>query len=378
MSSFNYIRPVGETVLLKPGAPLEAYESFQTYYLQSGTQALQCALEVAKSKHTGAEPEAIIPAYACPDLVSACMGAGVKPVLVDLDENSPFPSPQNIEKLVGKQTIAVILVNFLGISPPQELFDYLSKENLLSIEDRAQAFVAPDERKTLKGDLVVFSFGKGKPVSLLGGGALLVSKEAHASPNLISSTNDCDLSFSYKAKVLAYNLVIQAFAYGWLLKLPGLNIGSTEYKSPIAPEALSASKLALLNHNIQKQHSQNLEVERSLHTLVGQHGYVPLAKIQKGCRLLRLPFLMPDKASRDLALEALNKNGIGASSMYNAALADISGVPLAADQMNQSFENARNFADRLMTLPCHSGVSQQTIERIETILLNCVKPHSSD
>src|SRR5690606_29642783 len=46
----------------------------------------------------------------------------------------------------------------------------------LLIEDSAQWFPEPLDAPLLTGDVVVLSFGRGKPVSLLGGGALLVEE----------------------------------------------------------------------------------------------------------------------------------------------------------------------------------------------------------
>src|SRR5262245_23054839 len=52
----------------------------------SGTEALAAALcEARRLARTppGVRPEAVLPAYGCPDLVSACVFAGVHPRLVD-------------------------------------------------------------------------------------------------------------------------------------------------------------------------------------------------------------------------------------------------------------------------------------------------------
>ena len=207
----NFVRPVGESVCLRAGPKPEAYSGYRMQLLGSGTMALQGALEQVKSRSNAISPEVIIPAYACPDLISACVGAGVKPILVDLEESSPFPSIDNIDAAISAQTIGLLLVNFLGISPPKALFEHAHACDLTVIEDRAQGFVAPSCADCLKGDYIIFSFGKGKPVSLLAGGALLVRESlGHTKLKHVKSSTKPN-RFQLKLKMALYNLVIQPF-----------------------------------------------------------------------------------------------------------------------------------------------------------------------
>ena len=369
----KYIRPVGEAVSLKCIDEAQNYQDFVTNYFQSGTQALQRALEIAKESRQTEQPEAIIPAYACPDLVSACVGAGIKPVLVDLSANTPFPETQSLEALIGQNTVAVILVNFLGLSPPDSLVESIRSKEVLLVEDRAQGFIPPEKASVLTGDLVIFSFGKGKPVSLLGGGALLVSNAIERNGSSLTPAPHQESAavpgLGYRLKVWAYNLVIKAYLYFWLLRIPGMNIGATEYKAPTAPSTLPDSKRALLADNIATQHHANHAAQSALYQLSLKYGFALLTEADLHQRLLRFPLLMKDKASRDKMLDLLNRHGIGASAMYQKTLTEIEDVPLAADQRAKNFPVAGDFADRLITLPCHSGVSAAVLNQINRIFM---------
>src|SRR5690606_320674 len=77
------------------------------------------------------------------------------------------------ESALTSRTVAVVAVNFLGIA--ERLFDLMEllqgRNNIVLIEDNAQWY--PTGRRPLVADYVCLSFGRGKPVSVMGGGALL-------------------------------------------------------------------------------------------------------------------------------------------------------------------------------------------------------------
>ena len=90
------IRPVGEPIPRPADVSLLADEpikipGYRCEYLRSGTQALTLAVRSATSR-SGADERrrVLLPAYTCPDLVSAIELAGGVAVLVDLERDRPF------------------------------------------------------------------------------------------------------------------------------------------------------------------------------------------------------------------------------------------------------------------------------------------------
>ncbi len=75
--------------------------------------------------------------------------------------------------------------------------------------------------------------------------------------------------------------------------------------------------------------------------------------------LLRYGLLAPDRAVRDRVLAKLDR--FGASEFYGAALPDLPGMPPVE---SSGIEEARRFADRLLTLPVHSDVDESAIKAI--------------
>ena len=159
--------------------PTLAADNEQCFFVQSGTAALAQALIIAKSAFTTDTPEVIVPGYACPDIISAAVYAGITPILVDLEPDRPYMSLSAIENAVTKNTVAIIAINFMGI--PERISAIrgsLGDSGIIVIEDSAQWYPDADGETPISsayhGDLVVLSFGKGKPLSLMGGGALLI------------------------------------------------------------------------------------------------------------------------------------------------------------------------------------------------------------
>src|SRR5580700_2083909 len=166
-----------QIVLSSQSGCLPVFEGYRSVWLSSGTAALALALMLCRRRHPEViQPEVILPAYACPDLVAAAVYTGVRPTLADVDAADPGFNLTSLQMMLSPNTIGVVAVNFLGI---QERLPEL--RNLLKawpaaalIEDDAQWYPEKTGGAGLQGDLVCLSFGRGKPVSLLGGGALLV------------------------------------------------------------------------------------------------------------------------------------------------------------------------------------------------------------
>ncbi|MAM88064.1 MAG: hypothetical protein CME36_12240 [unclassified Hahellaceae] len=393
----KYVRPVGHPIITERGSRHTAtsstvYADYAPCYVNSGTAALQLAIQIAvrcaieddsnTSLKVPSEAEVIVPAYGCPDLITACVGAKVKPVLVDsCDPRSPFPGFKQIAEAISPKTVAVIAANFLGKSPELDKAQWQALRTRGArhiIEDRAQAFPFSSEEQSFFGDTVVASFGKGKPVSLLGGGMLLINRQYHHlcdfsqyNPRAVSTLERLKI----EAKIAAYNLVITPAVYAQLLKVPGLNIGATSYKPPLPIVPLDQARLSWLPANAYRLEN-NFElralIERLLRIVSFNYKLSLIGSSQdelyEARRMLRFPVLAESKAHRDDLLKRFHKAGIGTSAMYGKALPDMADVPLSDEVRKADFSNARSFADRLFTLPCHEDVTDETVKAIEDVL----------
>lgn len=368
------LRPVGSRVPL-PGKgdklefPWEAY--YRTEFMGSGTEALSVALAITlRRKPEVLSPEVILPAYGCPDLIAATVAQGAKPVLVDLMPDCPFMSDTGIREAITPSTIAVVGAGFLGIPERLELLAEICRENgLFLIEDSAQCFPPASALNPL-ADFAILSFGRGKPINLMGTGALLIRNE------LFSISLDTLRSIPQKEwkpgpewliKRMIFNMLLAPFPYSILERIPLLAIGETRYNRLKRISRLKVPE-GLLSSGVQALHLRPkthllYDVELGVISDLGWKCVFRnlLGELDPEGQhfMLRYPVLAPNKELRDRAVEALNSVGIGASTFYGQSLDQVDGVGHLLD--TGDYPMARAFAARLFTLPAHEGVKKSDV-----------------
>ncbi|MDG9667842.1 DegT/DnrJ/EryC1/StrS family aminotransferase [Hahella sp. CR1] len=370
------VRPVGGKVYLSQSAPVDIpwKASYQHIYTNSGTAALSLAVAAAmqaKASSVVGAPEVILPAYACPDLVAAIIAQGASPVLVDLEESSFFLNLEQLQEAVTSNTVAIIAVNFLGMYERlPELREIADAEGLMLIEDSAQAPI-PLSAKAAYADFAILSYGRGKPVNLMGGGALLF-KSAHA--GLISSItktlvrSQLVVNWAWKLKALIVNALIMRYPYGLLERMPFLNIGATTYHPLQYIEVRDGMDQLVsigLKHFYAIREAQVTAYARGLAELRNAGWKLLLdGEADNASRkgLLRFPILAPSCAMRDHLELELNRLGYGVNAFYRVPLSQIEGIKARVKNGGDDFPVAEAFADRLLTLPCHEGITTSEID----------------
>lgn len=381
---FYQFPPVGSRVRLGKNADtaiaLPSFLSSQrARFYDSGTAALAAAIKAAVltkgNLNITDTAEVILPAYSCPDLVSAAVFAGVKPVLVDLEAGRPWMDLEQLTVAITSNTAAIIGVNLFGISERWlELRAIAEEKGLTLIEDSAQYFPGKTSKQNWQGDLTVLSFGRGKPVSLLGGGAVICNSSEmlaslpESSPTPVSAVDQ--LKFSLKARL--YNAIISPSLYWLPQSLPFLHLGETHYHALDEIKMLDQQRFHLLATNIRCYQDDIMADHRNemINAMLERHKMV--LNLPQECnasfdrRLLRYPVLL-DVDCRDSILHDLRKAGLGASLMYPTSLPKIAGLNHLLDG-SQKFPNAEAFAQGLITLPTHSQISEREIDKIGAIL----------
>lgn len=374
------LRPVGSRVPLPSTSPVSMpWEPlYEAEYCASGTDALALAIGLALvDRLVCGQPEIIIPAYGCPDLVAAIFCSGATPVLVDLHPDTPFMDAQRLREALTERTVAVIGVGLLGIPERLErLADICREHSLALIEDSAQCF-PPRSADRPVADYVVISFGRGKPINLMGGGALLYrgsltpEQQAflQAQPLVTLRTG-----FAWHLKRHVFNLLMTRIGFQLLEKVPGLGLGSTRFhphraitRQRMPPELLFGGTRKYLArpspHLLYEQTLQNIEDDGWV--LLGSTRF-EMGGLDASQPRLRFGLLAPHQALRDEAVQELNASGIGANGLYEVALAAVEGV--SADVRKQGAPVAADFAARLLTLPCHEDVTAEDVKRAARVL----------
>lgn len=368
---YGDLPPAGNPICLQEAA-IDALPSFAGYHplwLDSGTSALAVALLAAKANQPDiSSPEVIVPAYCCPDLVAAAIFAGVKVVTVDIAQADPAMDLEALQAAINDNTLAIIAVNFLGIREQlTALRQRLAQHpRICLIEDNAQWFPDADEFSGLSGDYVVFSFGRGKPLSLLGGGLLLAKQPLALSSLPINDKPDTASHF--KLKATAYNLLLRPRLYQLLNRNPLLKLGETRYHALTDVSLMSEQRRRLLPENFKRYTERSRDREQVYDTFIpASLNRLDALNSPRRKRLLRYPLLVNNVTQRNALLEDLRRGGLGATAMYQKPLPTIDGVRAMLD-IQGNYQNAQDFADRLITLPLHDGVSQDALKRMSDII----------
>jgi dTDP-4-amino-4,6-dideoxygalactose transaminase len=213
-----------------------------------------------------------------------------------------------------------------------------------------------------RGDLVLLSFGRGKPVTTLGGGALLCFDPTWEEL-LNAAAGGIAAPPSRPIRTLAgtacYGILSRSALYRIVEGAPGLGIGVTRFDPRFSvlglEEARAAVGLALLPRLPSWNQARRCNANALRAALEGTPGVLPVGRRGKEVPL-RFPIrVAPD--SRTVMLRALKRAGIGASGMYPAALADVPEAEPYVVGGSGPCPGARETARTLLTLPCHPAAA---------------------
>ncbi len=148
----------------------------------NGTDAIFLAL---KSLNLKKNSEVIMPAMTYCSTIFSTIRAGLKPVLVDIEKNSPIISIDNIRKNINKKTKVILLVHLYGESCHfYKLKKILTKKKVYIIEDASQAHGAFDYSSGKKGkkvgsqgNLACFSLYPGKNLGAYGDAGIITTND---------------------------------------------------------------------------------------------------------------------------------------------------------------------------------------------------------
>jgi dTDP-4-amino-4,6-dideoxygalactose transaminase len=123
----------------------------------------------------------------------------------------------------------------------------------------------------------------------------------------------------------------------------------------------------LLATNIEHYLARTADAAERIRAAIPLPKNLPARLAGRGARLLRYPLLCADLCERDALLQQLRQAGLGATALYQRILPAVTGVDDRVE-VRVPLDGARAFADRLLTLPVHAGVSAADVERMAAII----------
>ncbi len=175
----------------------------------NGTDALQIALMALGLK---AGDEVICPAFTYVATAEVIGLLGLKPVMIDVDEDTFNMTVEGLEKVITPNTKAIVPVHLYGQSCDMEpILEFAKKHNLFVIEDNAQALGATytfsdgTQKKTgTMGDIGCTSFFPSKNLGCFGDGGAIMTNSEELAGNIKMVANHGQIK-KYHHEVLGCN-----------------------------------------------------------------------------------------------------------------------------------------------------------------------------
>ena len=222
------------------------YPGREIRLLDSGTSALTLALRATRRR--GEQPQVALPAYACPDVGTAALGAGFGIRLYDVDPHTLQPDLDSLRAALTAGATHVVCTHLFGrLVDLEAVAPLAAAAGAVLIEDAAQ-HAGGSLRRVRGGALAavsILSFGRGKGINAGGGGALSWSAPAALALEPVQGPAPSE------GKILATALLVDRLASPWVYRipahLPGLGLGATTYHAPQPLAPLSGVSAALLS-----------------------------------------------------------------------------------------------------------------------------------
>ncbi|MGV1098212.1 aminotransferase class V-fold PLP-dependent enzyme [Thiovibrio sp. JS02] len=301
--------------------------------------------------------EILIPGYTCYSVAAAVVKAGLRVALYDLDPGTLQADLEDVRRKIGPRTLAVVGQHLLGIPSHIEGLAAIAREHGIPVVlDSAQALGEPTENPGAGADFTVFSFGRGKPLPLGSGGAMIAKDPGELDNMRPESFLDRQRMGNFLLPFLV-QIFIKPRLYWILEKLP-LGLGRTVYDPGFAVEAMPRAyqrigvavlpELARLNRHrimIGKLYQDRFQAQAA-------------GGAERTPAYTRYPLLVRNQS--DTGLLAAH----GVRRLYPLALCDLAALGKALAGAAGGTPGAREIAERLITLPTHLAVERKTAEMI--------------
>jgi dTDP-4-amino-4,6-dideoxygalactose transaminase len=317
--------------------------------------------ELKKNADPG-QNQILIPGYTCYSVPAAVVKAGLKVSLFDLNPNTFQPDLDDLRQKVSERTLAVVGQHLLSVPADiKELAGISDDHGICCIEDAAQMLQEAGEKytRTDGADYTVYSFGRGKPLPLGQGGALISRKRA----DLDSMASQMETPPVQNGKSLmpaAVRILSWPGLYWFLEKLP-LGLGRTIYDPGFQVAGMSLAYQCLGDSALDDL--GRLNRHRSLIAKIYNKAFEADADAQ-GIMVppVRYPLLVDQQEKVDKLA------GYGVRRLYPKALCDLEELKPELTDPDVQTPGAREISRRLITLPTHLGVSEHLARKISNLV----------
>ncbi len=358
-------------------------EAEAVFSFYKGRDAIEYALRVHE---IGVGDAVLTQAFSCHAVPAAIQRAGAMPVFTDIDPKTVNPSVETLKEALkkarkdGLEPRAVLIQHTLGLpAPMQDISDWCRSEDLLLIEDIAQALGAeiPDMPGAVVGsvgDCTVFSFGRDKVLDGVSGGGLVI----RTLPRDIPLPHIGRAPWGSSLRDMLYP------ALTWIIRTTySLGIGKVLHRlaralgllsSPIAAPTDEVTQLPASHArviNVQRQRLDQLQAHRTARFVEYQEACKEMnidhsqllgsARQQATASHLRFSLRVPEPQK---AIQALAEEAVYVSDRWYRCAVDSGSLSYSQLYEDGSCPVAEQLARTVINLPTHMSVSAKDISRI--------------
>ena len=343
----------------------ECFGGRRVLLTDSCTGALTLAL-----RHTGsanAAPLVALPAYACPDVATAAIGAGGRIALYDIDPHSLSPDWDSVLRCLMAGATHLVVAHLFGRVVDVSIASDLAKRyGAVLVEDAAQG--AGGSRNGIPAGklagISVLSFGRGKGLNSGGGGALSVTS-GDWEPFRTEFPQNIPMpgqraALAALARVAVVQWLSQPWIYAWPSRIPTLAIGQTVYREPQPVRAPDAATRVLITEALELSSTllpTRQEAEAWYYRELIEWPDILITAPADGERSGALRF--PIRIAPEMAA-ALRR--FGAARSYPRTLRDYPEIAPHLTGISNTCAGAQELARNLHTLPTH-GLMQERDRR---------------
>jgi len=343
----------------------------------SGKSALTIALK-ALGKIRSDKNEVVVPAYTCFSVAAAIEQAGLKIVLCDLDPHSLGFNLDQLNNVVNDKTLCVVPTWLFGLKGDVEkINETVKRYNSFTILDSAQYLGMPDSLKATVADVSLFSFGRGKPLSVLHGGILTTRN-----PEVVNAIQTVSSAYPQQSRIADIKMAINILINDTLIRpglywlpasIPALGIGKTVYPQHIDIKNMGRLQKSLLAKKLTKLQTITNIRKTNAEFYVKQLAQVPNIELIHGSKSsdyapVRFPIYIKKSIAELTDKHRKHAVTLGIVPMYPTGLNKLTNISKFWLNQTVEFEGADWISKHLLTLPTHQWVSQNIREKIKEFL----------
>lgn len=326
----------------------------------SATDSLRLALQML-----GNTGRVIAPAYTCDRVMAGILAAGSTPLLVDVSPEDGSFDRSGLLNALSSHPQAILLTHLFGINSDSDwVYQIAEERGIPIIEDSSLLLDLRHRNDKPHPRAKIFSFGRGKPLGLGGGGALIVYRKQD-SERLQSITEQESSNKRYGYLDLLKGTTRDSAAalfLSWIASRLNLHMsqGSNKYRAicPATPAHPSSTTFRAISSMICS--SRPLELAQA--TQASLQLYLKSLTERSSSGLNRIgdripantvsPALAIRSSQRNSLIKDLNRAGIDCPRYWNYSIAERMGA--------EGFLGAKQLSLTLLFLPLHDKITPDT------------------